>query len=370
MQEIEPTQRISRRMRATRVRYSLRTAGVLALLVAVVFVVAVPARAAFPGANGLIAFNWIANGNYEIFSVTADGGDKKNLTNNAADDANPAWSPDGHGLAFVSNREGSYALYTMAEDGSSVTHVADNAGWPTWSPTGEQIVIVRSFGAAGTGLVVVNVNGSGETQITSGFTDLTPAWSPDGSEIAFARFLPSGDEAIFAIRPDGTGLRQVTGAPGARDEAPNWSPDGSNIVFSRFGPGGVRSVRQVQGDGSGEHELFSFMSSGGMAVYSPDATRLAFSDGSVLYVSDTSGGNALQVTAGDKPDWQPIGMDCSSGGLLGPTLLNSDAEESGPLSSQIHGSVEPALAPLPPARAAVHEVNCDVVVTIEGLVSG
>jgi Tol biopolymer transport system component len=61
--------------------------------------------------------------------MNADGSGQRNLTRNPAFDNDPAWSPDGRRLAFVSNREGSYRVYVMNADGSGqrrVQRVTDN----------------------------------------------------------------------------------------------------------------------------------------------------------------------------------------------------------------------------------------------------
>ena len=52
-----------------------------------------PAKAAFPGLNGKIAFatNRGSAGSREIFVMNADGSDQTNLTNHPAQDVDPAW---------------------------------------------------------------------------------------------------------------------------------------------------------------------------------------------------------------------------------------------------------------------------------------
>ena len=50
--------------------------------------------------------------------MNADGSGQRNLTRNAAFDADPAWSPDGRSIAFRSTRDGNPEVYIMKADGS------------------------------------------------------------------------------------------------------------------------------------------------------------------------------------------------------------------------------------------------------------
>ena len=54
-----------------------------------------PAKAAFPGANGKIAFTRHRAGNWDIYTMKRDGTGVKRLTKNSAVDEFPMWSPDG-----------------------------------------------------------------------------------------------------------------------------------------------------------------------------------------------------------------------------------------------------------------------------------
>src|SRR5215208_3831615 len=87
------------------------------------------AKAAFPGANGKIVFASDRDGvvldpldplfgkTYDIYTMNADGSGVTRLTNDPARDIQPAWSPDGTKIAFVSIRDGNTEVYVMNADG-------------------------------------------------------------------------------------------------------------------------------------------------------------------------------------------------------------------------------------------------------------
>jgi Tol biopolymer transport system component len=84
-----------------------------------------------------IAFQTDRDGNSEIYLIDVDGSHLRNVTDHAAEDRYPAWSPDGSQLVFQSERDGNRELYIMNADGSEVkrltTHAAND--WkPVWQP--------------------------------------------------------------------------------------------------------------------------------------------------------------------------------------------------------------------------------------------
>jgi TolB protein len=66
-----------------------------------------------------IAFMSNRDGNWEIYVMNIDGSDVERLTDNAAHDGLPVWSPDGRTLAFVSDQGGAWAVWAMGPDGSN-----------------------------------------------------------------------------------------------------------------------------------------------------------------------------------------------------------------------------------------------------------
>lgn len=149
----------------------------------------------------------------------------------------PAWSPDGHRIAFMSPGEtlqGSYDIYVMNADGTDVRRLTTSQGpdgWPAWSPDGRKILFSSVRDDCGyseaedcltTGdigpwhtLYVMNADGTDQHRLSRTFGQFA-VWSADGQYILFAPFLN-------VIRADGTGLSRipVEGTP-AEPEMPDW----------------------------------------------------------------------------------------------------------------------------------------------------
>jgi Tol biopolymer transport system component len=69
--------------------------------------------------------------------MNADGSNKRQLTYDGTENTYPAWSPDGQQILFVSNREGTWGVYTMDVDGSRQQQLAQNVdgfSQPLWLP--------------------------------------------------------------------------------------------------------------------------------------------------------------------------------------------------------------------------------------------
>lgn len=182
------------------------------------------------------------HGALDIFTRPVAGGPATNLTRAPGDDYQPAWSPDGARIAFVSERASTNPqVFVMDADGShvaQVTHDTLTHELPSWSPDGKRILF-DSSGRKGPGDVyAVNDDGSGLTRLTSSKRDEWAArWSPDGAWIAYTtEVLTAGDAEpsgyIWLVRPDGTGAHQIPKQPDEDLTYPNWSADSRTIAFS------------------------------------------------------------------------------------------------------------------------------------------
>jgi WD40 repeat protein len=228
----------------------LRSA-VVAVCIVALMAVAPSAHAALPGANGKIAFSSFRDGNAEIYTMNADGTGQTNITNNAALDLDPAWSPNGSRIAFR-HLDGNAEIYTMNADGTGQTNITNNPASdyePAWSPNGNKIAF-WSNRDGNNEIYTMNTDGSGVARITNnagGGREEGPTWSPDGTKIAF-RSYRDGNAEIYTMNADGTGPTRVTNNP-AVDEEPAWSPDGTKIAF-RSERDGNAQIYTMNTDGS------------------------------------------------------------------------------------------------------------------------
>ena len=78
------------------------------------------------GATGNISYSSDRDGNYEIYSMEASGGNHKRLTNNNATDVEPSWSPDGTKIGFRSARDGNDEIYVMDASGEGQRNISNN----------------------------------------------------------------------------------------------------------------------------------------------------------------------------------------------------------------------------------------------------
>jgi hypothetical protein len=112
--------------------------------------------------------------------MNSDGTIFHRITYNPANDLDPALSADGTKIAFVSDRDGGYEIYTMAFNGSGLarlTFTSTAERYPAWSPDGTKILFVSNRSGNNELYVMNAADGSGVTNLTNNFAnDEEPCW--------------------------------------------------------------------------------------------------------------------------------------------------------------------------------------------------
>jgi TolB protein len=93
----------------------------------------------------------------------------------------PAWSPNGDRIAFVSTNSGNDEIYTVTIDGAAVQKLTENQfEWdkhPSWSPDGSQIVFFSNRETGRRQLWIMNADGSGQRNLSNNpYEDWDPIW--------------------------------------------------------------------------------------------------------------------------------------------------------------------------------------------------
>ncbi|MDE2904290.1 MAG: hypothetical protein OXP73_14830 [Chloroflexota bacterium] len=316
----------------------------------------------FTTGGGYLARNPRAFYKFEIVTVRVDGTGTQRRTTNRHFDHLPAWSPDGHRIAYLSagsphsdwGTDELRVLTAAAADAEPETLARDLGGTapPQWAPDGTQLAVLRlgrdlqlgdtyateevgdmtaASDASPTrdraqlgdayaremGVVIVASDGSATRAVAR--TVSTVSWSPDGQRLALAR-LQGNAVQLVTIAPDGSDvqvIRQLTDRAGLAAyvdvqhsiyNAPllhvAWSPDGAHLLYScdqQF------CVVNLDGEIVGRTpEEFANERGRAAAAWAPDGSRIAVraagnptpNGAVVLYTMAPDGSDVLVLVRG------------------------------------------------------------------------
>ena len=142
----------------------------------------------------------------DLYTMPIEGGEASPLLTGMAYETQPRFSPDGESVAFISDRSGGDALWTLRLDLTDTTRVAGGGSSlmlsPAWSPDGVYIVASRSNGLGGVAQLAMYHAERGSPLPLPGSAQqkrIGAAFSPDGRYVWYAG--GSGDWTYNAVLP-------------------------------------------------------------------------------------------------------------------------------------------------------------------------
>jgi serine/threonine protein kinase/Tol biopolymer transport system component len=239
----------------------------------------------------LIFFHSTRDGNGDIYRVDSGGLDLSRITDSLRFNRYPALSPDGNILAFQSSRDHVntsgpvFELYLSRPDGSDQTRLtfSESGGNtnPAWSPDGKwlafvshqdgnsEIYVVPALGQGDLGSEALDEAGNTLNLTNNPADDFAPAWSPDGGRIAFCSNR-DGNLEVYAIASPQEGVTpqpiNLTNNP-ADDCYPSWGPQAPDPLLETISPENAVDLIRIGQLGTGSTQSIFWSQDGRLLVF-------------------------------------------------------------------------------------------------------
>jgi Tol biopolymer transport system component len=221
--------------------------------------------------------------------------EERQLSREPTDHLQPSWSAEGR-IAFVrassprsklepNDLNGWFPdggdIWSIDPETGVESKLVDDAFNPAYSPDGRWLAFDARW-AGSQRIWVADVTGHNPRQLTSDSSEAvvhtTPRWSPDGYRVAFRRI--DGIKSDIVVLVPSTQLSIRVTDDNVLDMDPAWAPDGSSVYFSSARGGGLNLWRVGVSSGrasSGQPEQLTTGAGDDVSpALAPDGSRLVF----------------------------------------------------------------------------------------------
>ena len=176
----------------------------------------------------------------DIYIMNTDGTDVRPMFTERRYKQEPTWSPDGERIAYTAWSpligRSIYIAPTDGQSGKPIVQVGRGSGQPAWSPDGTEIAFV--VGSQGIReIYIFDIEAHTQRHLLpdndKNLWMQHPTWSPDGEKIAFAWSPEKLGTGIYVVNRDGTGLEQITEPDPLRILSITWAPSGDELVYAK-----------------------------------------------------------------------------------------------------------------------------------------
>ncbi len=223
-----------------------------------------------------VAFVSNRDGYYNVYVGLVRGGELVQVTHGTSMKSRPSWSPDGSTLAYAQmNDSGTMDVWEISALGGSPRKVLLNANDPAWTPDGHSLVYQNAIDGAVWTSGVAGDNAHLLVHMDPGLLGTEPRISPDGRLVGIAVRSEGGPYGELAVADVSTGKVRMLTKDSALALSPAWSPD-SRFVYFSSSRGGTLNIWKIAVDGSGLRQITAGEGDDAELDVSGDGKRLIF----------------------------------------------------------------------------------------------
>jgi serine/threonine protein kinase/Tol biopolymer transport system component len=279
------------------------------------------------GGFGEIVFASNRTGVTQLWVINSDGSGLRRITDMPDGACQPAWSPDGSRLVFISPCERnaeiyqSSSLFIIDADGNNLTPLPTILGGdydPAWAPDGKTIAFTSLRKDNRPQIYFYDLEEEEISALSDDIArDFQPSWSPDGLQLIFVT-TRRGPYQIWVSEVGGRFQELFSRSGGDKNTYPSWSPDGQAIIFnqSKSNDGVITLVGvRFENEEYFEFRLFYNRTPSQDAKFSPDGSWIVFEswpngENHDIYLMTPNGVDMTRLTEHPgldfDPAWRPI----------------------------------------------------------------